>query len=108
MTHANIKLSANIELNFSRLFDKYETFINELDLSASVCKSRAYAAEFYKHTHIVVEMWLLPKQQRMLELTQSLLDKIENPLKIKTSSNTHLSMQMYYRDENYRTMNIKT
>ena len=107
MPHVEIKHSANIELSFSRLFDEIEMVINEMDPSAGACKSRAYAAESYKHTHIMVEIWLLPKQHRTLEFTQSLLDKIENLLKIKISSNAHLSIQIYYLDENYRTMNIK-
>ena len=53
MPHLEVKYSSDIELDINCLFNQVELVINELDSSAGVCKSRAYPAKNYKHSHVM-------------------------------------------------------
>ena len=81
MPHLEIKYSADIKFNVELLFDQIESAIHELDPSAGVCKSRAYPAKNYKHSHVVIEVWLLPKQHRNHAFTEELLKKLKDCVK---------------------------
>lgn len=104
MPHLEIKYSADIELDVNVLFDQIESAINELDPSAGVCKSRAYPAKSYKHSHVMIEVWLLPKQHRNHAFTQALLKGLKDCVKKKVDDHCYISVQLYYRDANYVTI----
>lgn len=104
MPHVEIKYSDNIELNINSLFDAIETTINELDSSAGMCKSRAYPAVNYKHTHIMIDVWLLSKPHRNQTFNRTLLEKLQKVIRNQAPENCYVSLQLYYRDTNYRTM----
>lgn len=103
MPHLEIKYSADIELDAELLFDKIESTINKLDPSAGVCKSRSYPAKSYKHSHVMVEVWLLQKQHRNQAFTQALLKEIKNCIKKQIANYCYVSIQLHYRDANYET-----
>lgn len=104
MPHLEIKYSADIEFNVKFLFDQIETAINELDPSAGICKSRAYPAKSYKHSHVMIEVWLLPKEHRNPAFTQVLLKKLKNCVEKHIDNHCYVSVQLYYRDANYATI----
>ncbi|MEN9343399.1 MAG: hypothetical protein RLZZ453_186 [Chlamydiota bacterium] len=104
MPHLEVKYSADIELDVNVLFDQIESAINELDPSAGVCKSRAYPAKSYKHSHVMIEVWLLPKQHRNYAFTQALLQGLKDCVKKKVANHCYISVQLHYRDANYVTI----
>jgi len=104
MPHLEIKYSADIQLNVEFLFDQIESAINQLDSSAGVCKSRAYAAQSYKHSHVMIEVWLLPKQHRNQAFTHALLKEIKDCVMRQITNGCYVSVQLYYRDTNYATI----
>jgi len=104
MPHLEIKYSADIRLDTKSLFDQIESAINKLDSSAGICKSRAYKAENYKHSHVMIDVWLLPKQHRNQAFTQSLLKEIMGCVKRQIANYWYVSLQLHYRDANYITM----
>jgi|JI9StandDraft_1071089.scaffolds.fasta_scaffold04512_6 5-carboxymethyl-2-hydroxymuconate isomerase len=104
MPHLEIKYSADIELDVNVLFDQIESAINELDPSAGVCKSRAYPAKSYKHSHVMIEVWLLLKQHRNHAFTQALLKRLKDCVKKKVADHCYISVQLHYRDANYVTI----
>lgn|SRR3990167_9658664 len=104
MPHLEIKYSADIALDVECLFDQIESVINELDPSAGVCKSRAYPAKNYKHSHVMIEVWLLPKQHRNQTFTQVLLKTLKDCVKKQIANHYYISVQLYYRDSNYLTI----
>jgi hypothetical protein len=104
MPHLEIKYSADIELNIEFLFDQIESVINHLDPSAGVCKSRAYAAQSYKYSHVMIEVWLLPKQHRNQVFTHVLLKEIKDCVRKQIANGCYVSVQLYYRDTNYETI----
>lgn len=104
MPHLEIKYSADIELDVKSLFDQIESTINELDSSAGACKSRAYPAKSYKHSHVMIEVWFLPKPHRNHEFTRILLKELTNCVKTRIINHCYVSVQLYYRDANYVTI----
>lgn len=104
MPHVEIKYSNDVEFSVNGLFEAIETTINELDSSAGVCKSRAYPAVNYKHTHIMIDIWLLPKPHRDQAFNQLLLEELQKVIRNQISENCYVSLQLYYRDTNYRTI----
>ncbi len=104
MPHVEIKYTNDIELNDNALFDSIETTINTLDSSAGVCKSRAYPAVRYKHTHVMVDIWLLPKAHRNEAFNQRLLDALENAIKNQLPQDCYISLEIHYRDKCYKTI----
>lgn len=104
MPHLEIKYSIDIELDANFLFDQLESAINELDASAGVCMCRAYPAKSYKHSHVMIEVWLLPKQHRDPVFTQALLKKLKDCVKKQVVNQCYVSVQLYYRDNNYVTI----
>ena len=104
MPHLEIKYSNDIELNIDSLFDVIEATINKLDSSAGACKSRAYSTKNYKHSHFMVDIWLLPKPHRDQKFNQRLLEALQKVIKSQVSENCYVSLQLYYRDANYLTI----
>lgn len=104
MPHLEIKYSADIDFDIEVLFDQIESAINQLDPSAGVCKSRAYPAKSYKYSHVMIEVWLLPKQHRNHVFTQALLKELKDRVKKQIINDCYVSVQLYYRDINYTTI----
>ncbi len=104
MPHVEIKYSADIEIDVRSLFNQIESAINKLDPSAGVCKSRAYPAVSYKHSHVMIDIWLLPKPHRNHIFTQSLLKKLRDCINEQVANRCYISVQLYYRDDNYATI----
>ncbi len=106
MPHIELKYSNDLDINTSQLFDTIEQIINENDSSAGECKSRAYPAELFKHTHLLITIWLLPKTHRDQEFSQKLLRSIKTGLRHCLPKQCFLSLELVYRDNNYVTENL--
>jgi 5-carboxymethyl-2-hydroxymuconate isomerase len=104
MPHLEIKYFANIKLDTKCLFDQIESAINKLDSSAGGCKSRAYSDKSYKHSHVMIDVWLLLKQHRNQAFTQSLFKEIVDCVKRQIANHCYVSVQLHYRNVNYITM----
>ena len=104
MPHVEIKHSSDLRLNVKSLFDDIESTINKLDSSAGTCKSRAYPTKSYKHSHVMIEVWLLPKKHRDHDFTQTLLKELKNCIEKQMTTPCYVSVQLYYRDSNYTTI----
>ncbi|MEH6454097.1 MAG: hypothetical protein V7782_13775, partial [Psychromonas sp.] len=64
MPHVEIKHSDNLDIDTNKIFDAIEVIINQKDMSAGECKSRAYPCSIYKYSHILVTVSLLTKPHR--------------------------------------------
>ncbi|WP_423062389.1 hypothetical protein [Candidiatus Paracoxiella cheracis] len=104
MPQVDVKYSDDLKLKHNDLFDAIETTINTLDSSAGVCKSRAYPAIYYKHSHVLIEIWLLPKPHRDRQFTQKLIEELQNTIKNCIPQHAYISLRLSYTDENYRTV----
>ncbi|MEM9243258.1 MAG: hypothetical protein AAGA27_04275 [Pseudomonadota bacterium] len=106
MPHVELKYSSDLAINADELFACIEATINSLDASAGICKSRAYPADQYRSSHIMINVWLLRKPHRDDAFTQLLLKKIVTAIKPKLPQASFVSLQLYYRDDNYLTIDL--
>lgn len=104
MPHLEIKYSSDIKLDCNLLFSQIEACINDMDPSAGICKARAYPSHIYSHTHVMIDLWLLPKKHRDDLFTRALLKKIDEAINKSLSKKCYVSIQIYYRDSNYITV----
>lgn len=103
MPHLEIKYSADIKLDHKFLFDQIESMINQLDPTAGVCKSRAYPTDDFKNSHVMIDLWLLPKKHRDHAFSQTLLTNLKTFVNNLIGDHHFVSIQIHYRDDNYIT-----
>ncbi len=103
MPHLEIHLTKDIKVDLDVLFAAVETILNEFDQTAGVCKSRAYIAEYYKHSHVMINLYLLPKKHRDDAYSKNLLDHLKEYVRGYIPFDSYLSLQIYFRDEYYLT-----
>ncbi len=103
MPHLEINYSEDIKVDVNKLFESIEKTIQTFDPSSGDCKSRATTIKCFRHSHILVNLWLLTKPHRDQAFSQCLLDVVQQIIQKHIPSNCHLSLQLYYRDANYRT-----
>ena len=77
MPQVDLKFSNNINLDVSLIFKSIELIINDVDASAGACKSRAYPAPNFQHTHALISIGLLRKSHRDERFMQDLLDRLK-------------------------------
>lgn len=104
MPHVELSYSDNLTLNTSALFDVIESTINQHDATAGACKSRAYPAVQYKHTHLLVTIDLLTKAHRDEAFTQRLLNDLNSAIKKYLPRGCCFSLALNYRGSYYLTM----
>lgn len=104
MPHVEIKYSSDLKLDLDSLFESIESTINQLDSSAGVCKSRAYPASIYKHSQVMVDIWLLEKPNRNEIFNEKLLQALQIAVRKYVPVSCYVSLQLSYRDKNYRTI----
>jgi len=105
MPHVEIKYSENLNLDIENIFDVVEEIINKHDVSAGVCKSRAYPCSQYKYSHILVTISLLSKPHRNKIFTQKLSEEIEVSIKKQLKQSLYFSLNIEY-SQSYYTTNI--
>lgn len=64
MPHAELKFSADIPLDTPMILRRIEAVIQQHDESSGACKGRAYPADLFHHSHVIVDISMLPKSHR--------------------------------------------
>jgi len=103
MPHADLKYSADLKIDPGIILRDIEQVIQSVDPSAGLCKGRAYPATVFNHTHILINVSLLPKPHRNAEFTQNLLGKLERQIKSHLTQNCQFSLGITYTDQGYIT-----
>ena len=103
MPHVEIKYSDNLDIDTNKVFDDIERIINEKDLSAGECRSRAYPCSKYKYSHILITVSLLTKPHRDKVFTQNLSIEIEKVIKIHLKQSLYFSLKIEYNLYYYTT-----
>ena len=88
---------------FESLFRQIEIAINEIDDSAGACKSRAYPASDYLHTHVYLCVMLLKKEYRDAPFMRKCRDAIETCLKQVLPKNCFYAIELNFSGEYYLT-----
>jgi len=103
MPHVEIKYSDNLDIDTNKIFDSVEKIINDNDMSAGVCKSRAYPCSQYKYSHILVTVSLLTKPHRDKAFTEKLSGEIELAIKAHLKQSLYFSLNIEYSLDYYTT-----
>lgn len=103
MPHAELKYSADLEIDAGHVLRLIEERINAHDPKAGACKGRAYPAEIFHHTHLLVEISMLTKPHRDAAFTAEVRDDIEKAIKSGLTQACAFSIGVRYSDENYVT-----
>jgi len=103
MPHADLKYSADLQIDAGLIMRRIEECINTHDAGAGACKGRAYGAEVFHHTHLLVEISLLPKPHRNAEFTIALRDDLEQVIKSCLNQPCAFSLALSYSDAFYIT-----
>ena len=103
MPHAELKYSADLNIDAVKVLHVIEDRINAHDPGAGACKGRAYPADVFHHTHLLVEISMLTKPHRDAAFTLKLRDDLEQAIKACLSQSCAFSMALSYSDAIYIT-----
>ena len=102
MPQVEIKFSHDInETICKHLFHDIEATINAFDSSAGICKSRAYQAEIYLHTHIYIDVLVMRKPHRNQKFMQTLRNQLLNIIEPHIPENCYYSLNLAFVGEYY-------
>ena len=106
MPQINMLYSSDIKtVDFHKFFSDMEVIINEHDPSAGICKSRAYPADIYLHTHIDVSVFLIKKKHRDEKFMRELQEKLISVCKDHIPLNCLYSINLTFSGDYYFTTN---
>ena len=103
MPHAELKFSADLNIDAVHVLRVIEERINAHDPGAGACKGRAYPAEVFHQTHLLVEISMLTKPHRDNAFTVKLRDDLEQAIKSCLSQSCAFSMAISFSDAVYIT-----
>ncbi len=103
MPHAELKYSSNLGIDARNILRLIEKLINDHDPKAGACKGRAYPTDIYHHTHLLVEISMLPKPHRDAAFTAKLRDDLERSIKACLIKRCKFSLAIIFSDQNYIT-----
>jgi hypothetical protein len=103
MPHAELKYSADLEIDAQAIFKTIEDTINEHDAGSGQCKCRAYPSAEFHHTHILISISMLPKPHRDDAFTEALINDLETKIKSRLEQNFFFSLLLEYSLKTYVT-----
>jgi len=103
MPHAEIKYSSDLSIDAGKILRVIEERINLIDPGAGACKGRAYPAEVFHHSHILIEVSMLTKAHRGGDFTMRVRDDLELAIKQCLRQPCYFSLAINYSDEFYVT-----
>lgn len=106
MPQIDLKYSSDLSLDVDTIFEAIEQVINQSDSSAGACKSRAYPAVSYKHTHVLVEVALLRKPHRDEAFTQGLLIQLQQAVAQYFPKDCWFALDLCYAGNYYVTTKL--
>lgn len=80
MPHAEIKFSADIKLDAAAILARIEQVIQHHDAGSGECKGRAYPAAVFHHSHVLVDISMLPKDHRDQAFVDALMFDLEQAI----------------------------
>ena len=103
MPQADIRYSNDLDLDCEKLLSGIEATIKKHDQSSGACKGRGYQADHFHHTHIYVNLAMLPKAHRDKAFTDALIKSLEEMIKSHLTQSCHFSLNVEYTGEGYIT-----
>ncbi len=103
MPHAELKYSADLDIDATAILAAIEQVILEHDPGAGACKGRAYPTQQWHHSHVTISVALLTKPHRNEAFSQALLTALEHRVKARISVPCEFSLGLTYSTPFYVT-----
>lgn len=103
MPHADLRYSADLTFSTERMFDAIEQTILKHDDGAGETKCRAYPTAQFNHTHLLVDVAMLPKAHRDKAFLCALRDDLEHAIKAQLIQACAFSLAIRLNDDIYIT-----
>lgn len=103
MPHAELKFSCDLQIDAKAILATIEQTILRHDAGAGECKGRAYPAEHFHHTHLLVTLSLLTKPHRDAAFTSALMADVEQAVKDLIPQPCFFSLALDYSGAHYVT-----
>ena len=103
MPHAEIKYSSDLDIDTPAVFNAIETTIQRHDAGSGACKGRAFRVELFHHSHVIVEVSVLPKPHRDEAFMASLLADLEVAIKAQLTQACAFSLSLVFSGRYYVT-----
>ncbi len=107
MPHAEIKYSSDMTLDTQAMMGLIETTIANHDTGAGAVKSRAYRIEDFRHTHVIINITVLPKAHRDADFMTALLADLSAGLKSIVDQPCAFSLELSFNGPYYHTDNLQ-
>lgn len=103
MPHAELKYSSDLEIDAGAVLAAIEQTIQRHDAGSGECKGRAYPADVFHHTHVIVSLSLLQKPHRDAAFTTALVQDVEAVVKSMIPQSCFFSLALDYSSGVYVT-----
>lgn len=103
MPHAELKYSNDLTLDAKAILTAIEGVIQDHDAGAGDCKGRAYPADEIHHTHVIVEVSMLPKAHRDQVFMGALSADLEIAIKTHLFQPCFFSLMISFSSKTYVT-----
>ena len=101
MPQVEIRYSDDLDIQVESLFSQIAAAINEMDSSAGICKSRAYPATQFLHTHMFLSMMILKKPHRDNGFIQTLRARLDKIVSSFLPAGCYYSIELIFSGEHY-------
>lgn len=103
MPHAELRYSDDLEIDSGQILADIEQIVLRHDADAGECKGRAYPAEIFHHTHMLVVVSLLAKPHRGAAFVAALTEDLEREVKASLPKGCPFSLDIQFRSQTYIT-----
>ena len=103
MPQADLKYSGDVKFDTIKLLADIEALILRHDSGAGACKGRAYPAQAFHHSHVLLEVGVLDKPHRDKAFMQALLDDLTALLDAALPKGTERAVSLKFALEHYET-----
>jgi hypothetical protein len=103
MPHAELIYSNVLTLDANIILAAIETVIKDHDAGSGDCKGRAYPAGDFHHTHVIVEISMLPKAHRDQAFMDALSVNLEAAVKAHLTQPCFFSLMISFSSQTYIT-----
>ena len=103
MPHADIKYTADIQIDLKTLMSDIEEIILDLDPTSGACKGRALKVDEYHHSHINIEIRLFATKNRDIDLLNELINRVDSRAKALLKKAAHVTVKLNFPPITYLT-----
>ena len=103
MPHADIKYTADIQIDLKTLMSDIEEIILDLDPTSGACKGRALKVDEYHHSHINIENRLFATKHRDIDLLNEIINRIDARAKSLLQRAAHVTVKLVFTPLTYLT-----